>query len=192
MRATPHYPPAQPNTSARTDYYNAYACDGASQDDAVAYADDDYNRNAVDPTSRRHHSSVNAAPRVSHSSQTSLPAPLPPPQQQQIRPSQQSPYYSPPQQQQQQQQRQRQSPRATPHQAQHMDDDGAVNSAVYTMQDTYTDTQTHETDYGGVLTIRTTTVTRTIAERLVRSDEDDSSSEDDGEPQVARQYREDA
>ncbi|CBZ31426.1 hypothetical protein LDBPK_040880 [Leishmania donovani] len=48
---------------------------------------------------------------------------------------------------------------------------------VYTVQNTTTDTHTHETEYGGVLTIRTTTVTRTITERLVASDEDDDSSE---------------
>ncbi|KAG5487522.1 hypothetical protein LSCM1_07479 [Leishmania martiniquensis] len=52
------------------------------------------------------------------------------------------------------------------------------SSVVYTVQNTTTDTLAHETEYGGVLTIRTTTVTRTITERLVASDEDDNSSED--------------
>ncbi|GET85694.1 hypothetical protein LtaPh_0408500 [Leishmania tarentolae] len=53
----------------------------------------------------------------------------------------------------------------------------AQRSVVYTVQNSTTDTHTHETEYGGVLTICTTTVTRTITERLVASDED-SSSED--------------
>ncbi|KPI84580.1 hypothetical protein ABL78_6370 [Leptomonas seymouri] len=56
-----------------------------------------------------------------------------------------------------------------------------LGSAVCTLQNTYTDTQMHQTGYGNVLTIRTTTVTRTITERLVRSDEDESSGDDDGD-----------
>ncbi|KAG5486620.1 hypothetical protein CUR178_07987 [Leishmania enriettii] len=62
-------------------------------------------------------------------------------------------------------------------------------SVVYTLQNTTTDTLTHETVYGGVLTIRTTTVTRTITERLVASDEDDDSSED-GQVRVKEEHDE--
>ncbi|KAG5507925.1 hypothetical protein JIQ42_07219 [Leishmania sp. Namibia] len=62
-------------------------------------------------------------------------------------------------------------------------------SVVYTLQNTTTDTLTHETAYGGVLTIRTTTVTRTITERLVASDEDDDSSED-GQVRVKEEHDE--
>jgi hypothetical protein len=96
-------------------------------------------------------------------------------------------------QQQQQQQRlyQQQAARSTAvDQVQPMSND--FSSVVYTVQDTFTDTQAHETDYGGMLTIRTTTVTRTITERLVRSDEDEDSSDDDGEVHLQKQYREGA
>ncbi|KAK7198504.1 hypothetical protein NESM_000811600 [Novymonas esmeraldas] len=65
-------------------------------------------------------------------------------------------------------------------------------SVVYTVQDSHTDTRAHETEYGGVLTIRTTTVTRTITEQLVASDEDDDddSSSNGGEVRVERQITE--
>ncbi|KEG10845.1 hypothetical protein DQ04_03231050 [Trypanosoma grayi] len=74
--------------------------------------------------------------------------------------------------------------RATYPQLQH-DDEGVVNTQfipnsriVDTAQDTQTDTHVQDTAYGGVLTVRTTTVTRTITERIVGSDEDDSVVEE--------------
>ncbi|ORC85395.1 uncharacterized protein TM35_000351390 [Trypanosoma theileri] len=50
---------------------------------------------------------------------------------------------------------------------------------VSTVQDTLTDTQMQDTEYGGVLTIRTTTVTRTITEQEVGSDEESSFDEEE-------------
>lgn len=57
-------------------------------------------------------------------------------------------------------------------------DEADSRSTVYTVQNTTTDTHANETEYGGVLTIRTTTVTRTITEQLVASDEDTDSSDE--------------
>lgn len=145
MRATPHYPPPQPNTSARTDY-NTYP--SASRNDG--YAAEAY------PTEQQQQQQVSHRGRTPQSSSQMV-----------RRASQQQQ----PTQQQQQQQR-----LSTAH-APPMNDD--YSSVVYTVQDTHTDTHAHETEYGGVLTIRTTTVTRTITERLVRSDEDEDSSEED-------------
>lgn len=59
---------------------------------------------------------------------------------------------------------------------------GPEGSVVYSVQDTSTQTKTQETEFGGVLTITTTTVTRTITERIVASDEEDSDDdEEDGD-----------
>lgn len=155
MRATPHYPPPQPNTSARMDYdshNNSYAPSHSS------YRDESYPAEGVyaaeqQQQSRQRMRAPQTVRRV--------------PQQQQQQQRQQPP-------QEQLQQRRLSADHAPP-----MNDD--FKSVVYTVQDTYTDTQAHETDCGGVLTIRTTTVTRTITERLVRSDEDeDSSDEEEG------------
>ncbi|CAJ1015220.1 hypothetical protein Q4I32_000138 [Leishmania shawi] len=62
-------------------------------------------------------------------------------------------------------------------------------SVVYTVQNSTTATRAHETEYGGVLTICTTTVTRTITERLVASDEDDDNSEN-GEVRLEEEHNE--
>ncbi|RNF09653.1 uncharacterized protein Tco025E_06948 [Trypanosoma conorhini] len=50
---------------------------------------------------------------------------------------------------------------------------------VNTAQETQTDTHLQHTAYGGVLTVRTTTVTRTTTEREVGSDEEDSVDEEE-------------
>ncbi|PWV04549.1 hypothetical protein C3747_148g97 [Trypanosoma cruzi] len=50
---------------------------------------------------------------------------------------------------------------------------------VGTTQDTQTDTHVQQTAYGGVLTIRTTTITRTTTEQEVDSDEEDSIDEEE-------------
>jgi hypothetical protein len=179
MRTTPHYTPAQPNTSARTDYYNYNGnTNYAASPDNVArtdYYDDDNNATRASDRSgshqRRPRLSLSSAQRLNSGARHSSPMP----------------------QQQQQQQRlyQQQAARSTAvDQVQPMSND--FSSVVYTVQDTFTDTQAHETDYGGMLTIRTTTVTRTITERLVRSDEDEDSSDDDGEVHLQKQYREGA
>ncbi|CBZ23321.1 conserved hypothetical protein [Leishmania mexicana MHOM/GT/2001/U1103] len=58
-------------------------------------------------------------------------------------------------------------------------------TVVGTTQDTQTDTGVHHTEYGDVLTVRTTTVTKTITEDLVDSAEDDTDEEpfeDEGQP----------
>ncbi|CAC22633.1 conserved hypothetical protein [Leishmania major strain Friedlin] len=58
-------------------------------------------------------------------------------------------------------------------------------TVVGTTQDTQTDTDVHHTEYGDVLTVRTTTVTKTITEDLVDSagdDTDEEPSEDEGQP----------
>ncbi|KAH9601722.1 Tetratricopeptide repeat [Trypanosoma melophagium] len=61
---------------------------------------------------------------------------------------------------------------------------------VSTVQDTMTDTQMQDTEYGGVLTIRTTTVTRTITEQEVGSDEESSFEEEEGEEEEVMRERE--
>ncbi|GET85695.1 hypothetical protein, conserved [Leishmania tarentolae] len=57
-------------------------------------------------------------------------------------------------------------------------------TVVGTTQDTQTDTDVHHTEYGDVLTVRTTTVTKTITEDLVDSgdDTDEESSEEEEQP----------
>nr|CAJ2466151.1 unnamed protein product [Leishmania braziliensis] len=58
-------------------------------------------------------------------------------------------------------------------------------TVVGTTQDTQTDTDVQHTEYGDVLTVRTTTITKTITEDVVSSidnDSDDESSEDEGQP----------
>nr|VDZ41838.1 hypothetical_protein_conserved [Leishmania donovani] len=58
-------------------------------------------------------------------------------------------------------------------------------TVVGTTQDTQTDTDVHHTEYGDVLTVRTTTVTKTITEGLVDSagdDTDEEPSEDEEQP----------
>ena len=174
MRPTPHYPPAQSSTSARKDLYNAYGGgNGDAPQNGAEYAEY-YNNSGKRGATSSDRSSNRPRPSLGSA-------------QQQQR-SNRSPQCSAPAVQQQQQQQQLyQQQQQNANQIPSMDDD--YNSVVYTVQDTHTDTQAHETDYGGVLTIRTTTVTRTITERLVRSDEDEDSSDDDGKVHMEQQYR---
>ncbi|KPI84579.1 hypothetical protein ABL78_6369 [Leptomonas seymouri] len=50
-------------------------------------------------------------------------------------------------------------------------------TVIGTTQDTQTDTDVQHTEFGDVLTVRTTTVTKTITEDLARSDEDEQEEE---------------
>ncbi|CAD2220255.1 hypothetical protein AGDE_14833 [Angomonas deanei] len=56
-------------------------------------------------------------------------------------------------------------------------DNEAYKNVVYTVQSTDVKHVTQDTQYGGLLKVITTTVTRTITERVVASDEDDSDDE---------------
>lgn len=52
-------------------------------------------------------------------------------------------------------------------------------TVVGTTQDTQTDTDVQHTEFGDVLTVRTTTVTKTITEDLARSDEEEEEEEEE-------------
>ncbi|CAC22632.1 hypothetical protein LMJF_04_0880 [Leishmania major strain Friedlin] len=160
MRSTPHGPPPHPRTSSvRQDaitYPYAYAAPGR-QAPSAGYEHDDNTTAEAGPTRRcvpgrgnRAMPASNTGPYPSDVNRTlSYPEPAP------ARTAAPAVAIMQP---------------SSPFEQDH-------TPVVYTVQNTTTDTHRHETEYGGVLTIRTTTVTRTITERLVASDEDDDSSE---------------
>jgi tetratricopeptide (TPR) repeat protein len=61
-------------------------------------------------------------------------------------------------------------------------------NVVGTTQDTQTDTNVQHTDFGDLLTVRTTTVTKTITEDLAHSDDNDEEDEEEEEEEPEEDY----